>query len=147
MLWIVTSFQDYSSSDKDWAWWLCENDDFSVTVAWKKKSKYNRKPLRMATSLGRPFFWRTVHTFTLVSTSLQWPATFFFPQGGCCGEFHLYWLPTGVKPMTFWFIVTGPDALPPSYNRLMRSKASKHCRFIPHSSPSAMWHVCHANPA
>ena len=56
MLWIVTSFEDYSSSDKDWAWWLCENDDFSVTVTWKKKSKYNRKPLRMATSLGRPFF-------------------------------------------------------------------------------------------
>ena len=27
----------------------------------------------MATSLQRSFFWRTVHTFTLVSTSPQWP--------------------------------------------------------------------------
>ena len=26
----------------------------------------------MGTSLQRPFFWRTFHTFTLVSTSLQW---------------------------------------------------------------------------
>ena len=29
--------------------------------------------LTMATSLQQPFFWWTVHTFTLVSTSLQWP--------------------------------------------------------------------------
>ena len=27
----------------------------------------------MATSPQRPLFWRTVHTFTLVSTSPQWP--------------------------------------------------------------------------
>ena len=26
----------------------------------------------VSTSLQRPLFWRTVHTFTLVSTSLQW---------------------------------------------------------------------------
>ena len=31
------------------------------------------KPALMATSLTRPFFWCTVHTFTLVSTSQQWP--------------------------------------------------------------------------
>ena len=35
------------------------------------------------------FFWRTVHTFTLVSTSLQRPL-FFCPQGGCCREVQLY---------------------------------------------------------
>ena len=31
------------------------------------------KPALMATSLTRSFFWCTVHTFTLVSTSQQWP--------------------------------------------------------------------------
>ena len=53
-------------------------------------------------------FWRTVHTFTLVSTSLQQPSfladsphihscfnlstmsLFFCPQGGCCREVQLY---------------------------------------------------------
>ena len=40
-----------------------------------KTIDYNTvKPPLMATSLQRPFFfWKTVHTFTLVSTFLQWP--------------------------------------------------------------------------
>lgn len=53
-----------------WAWWLCENDDFSVTVDWKKKSKII--PLQTSTngqlSKMAIFFLWTVHTFTLVST-------------------------------------------------------------------------------
>ena len=46
-------------------------------------------PPPKASSLRQPFFWQTVHTFTLVSTSLQWPL-FFCPQGGCCREVQLY---------------------------------------------------------
>ena len=40
-----------------------------------KTIDYNTvKPPVMATSLQLPFFfWKTVHTFTLVSTFLQWP--------------------------------------------------------------------------
>ena len=45
-------------------------------------------PPPKASSLQKPFFWRTVHTFTLVSTSLQRPL-FFCPQGGCCREVQL----------------------------------------------------------
>ena len=50
--------------------------------------------LLMATSPQRPplynghFFWQTVHTFALVSTSLQGGATFFCPQGGHCERFN-----------------------------------------------------------
>ena len=72
----------------------------------------------IATSPQRPFFWQTVHTLTLVWTSVQWPplykglfladspyidsclnlsttlATFIYPQGDRCGEVQLYfWKP------------------------------------------------------
>ena len=35
------------------------------------------------------FFGRAVHTLTFVSTSLQWPVS-FFPQGGRCRKVQLY---------------------------------------------------------
>ena len=35
--------------------------------------KYTVEPPLMATSKQQPFFWPTVHTLSLVSTSLQWP--------------------------------------------------------------------------
>ena len=37
------------------------------------------EPPLKATSLQQPFFARTVHTFTLVSTSLQWPLLLLSP--------------------------------------------------------------------
>ena len=37
-----------------------------------KKMMNTVEPPLTATSLQRPFFWPTVHTLTLVSTSLQW---------------------------------------------------------------------------
>lgn len=99
-----------------WAWWLCENDDFSVTVDWKKKSKIipSRTSTNGQLSKMAIFFLWTVHTFTLVSTCPLYNGHFLlFPrEKEEWEEFQLYWLPTGVKPMTFWFTVTRPDALP-----------------------------------
>ena len=42
------------------------------TLSGKKKMMNTVEPPLTATSLQRPFFWPTVHTLTLVSTSLQW---------------------------------------------------------------------------
>ena len=42
------------------------------TLSGKKNDKYNRTSTNRHLSTTATFFWWTVHTFTLVSTSLQW---------------------------------------------------------------------------
>ena len=42
------------------------------TLSGKKEMRNTVEPPLRATSLQRPLFWQTVHTFTLVSTSQQW---------------------------------------------------------------------------
>ena len=76
------------------------------------------EPLYSGHLSTKAFFWQTVHTLTLVWTSVQWPplykglfladspyidsclnlsttlATFIYPQGDRCGEVQLYfWKP------------------------------------------------------
>ena len=49
------------------------------------------KPPVMATSLQRPLFWQIVHTLYIdYCLNLSMTATFFCPQGGCCGGVQLY---------------------------------------------------------
>ena len=48
------------------------------------------KPPVMATSLQRLLFWSIVDTMNIDNSfNLSTMATFFCPQGGCCGEVEL----------------------------------------------------------
>ena len=53
-----------------------QNRHATLTTTLRKSSHCSQgtvEPLPMATSLQRPFFWRTVHTLTSVKNSLQGP--------------------------------------------------------------------------
>ena len=70
-------------------WLLFEplyNGHLSTTANFLADSPYIDSCLNlctMATSLQRPIFWQTVHTLTLVWTSVQWPPLYN------AGHFHL----------------------------------------------------------
>ena len=49
------------------------------------------KPPVMATSLQWPLFWQIAHKLYIdYCLNLSMTATFFGPQGGCCGGVQLY---------------------------------------------------------
>ena len=66
-----------------WGFLVLGNSLLVVSLLSLASHLHQRPPL-----YNNHFFWRTVHTFTLVSTSLQRPL-FFCPQGGCCREVQL----------------------------------------------------------
>ena len=55
----------------------------------------------VSTSLQRPLFWRTVHTFTLVSTSLQRPLFWRTVHTFTLVSTSLQWLPLFNGHLTF----------------------------------------------
>ena len=59
---------------ENYQWDLFENSfvDF-ISILVILRTSTNGHFLTTANSVRRPFLWRTVYTFTLVSTSLQWP--------------------------------------------------------------------------
>ena len=82
---------NYTSSNRR----LCEktvilqtNSTETIIKTQQNRFLHTDEPPLTATSLQRPFFWRTVHTFTLVN-NLSTTATLLCPLGRRCREVQL----------------------------------------------------------